>query len=436
MGQRRNLDKIKDLNRRIRAEISRKGRETSTLPDLLAQRGILRSDLGMVHAGLTDCMCALFGITDGELPALLEQYEATVRTEKNTGSAAVNARTAEAVRMYVRDAVLAAPKAQVRDVQALLNSAIAGFDKAEEQLRLRPPRDQKAADTQKAWILAHRGATGTLLIWMNFLKESKDDAVFGDGSKAPTVFSKARADFENAQKISPDRFDWCIQFEAFLLALRGEKQDFFDAKDLLYKLADTNGELPSGIHRSIAMLNSYIAANPAIEVSVRTEAAFDAIESGLLGAASDSEDDKVLYNAASCAWMVSRLLDKQGFTLTKANGPDKEDDARADLAGDLQSYIDSAETRARDQASQSIIVLIGLSWLRALSGPDKDKAAAYKQANAYATLLEEQIIPGLEARAMFRRDPVFATIRDDPALSKVKDAISPNFDMLRNRHNR
>jgi hypothetical protein len=385
---------------------------------------------------------------------LIDEYRKAMTSEsENDASAAINARTAEAVRMFVRDAQLAAPfpKINLEDVKGLLNAAIRGFDVALGKLRKTPPQDEKAFYQQQAWILAHKGATLTLLVWLGFLRDETDEV----------SFEQARKCFREAQEIfpkntPPGRYDWCIQFEAFVLALHGTNQDFFEARDKLATLVDDKGQLQSNVHRSRAMLNSYIVANDKDSLKTRKAAASESIESGLLGAAADSEDDKVLYNCASSSWMLSRVNDQEvREALAEVRTQEKEkaltreqalahvtalsEAAKSEkelLQQNIKDFIESAQTRAQDQASQAIFVLTGLALLRALTSTEQARDKAIEEANRFAQLLQGEIPPGLEALAMFRRDPVFQTIRtsDDEACRYVRERFNPNYDVLRQAH--
>jgi hypothetical protein len=334
-----------------------------------------------------------------------------------------DAELGEALRIYARDDLLSrvftsTNRAQLEDLVDTFRFAITSFERALKY-------SQSSVHTRalahfRAWVLAHRAATFTMLYFVARtsntgsnrydLLDSQDDA----SRCLEWLFEQADSGFTRALEECPD-YPWCLHFRAFLLAARGKPSDrngpsdFFRSRRLLQNaraaqsVSDAAGEtseVPASeidFQRGQAMLYSYdvgLTHDPDEGI----EAAERSIESGLAGSTMNSDEFLSGYFAAAGQWFL-------------ANKSALSDEDKAGYKRSLQASLDAARVRARNALSQSLTVLAGLQDLQEMVGgarPD-DELDYYE--------LLKQVPPDLESRAIVALDPVSVFAADYPAIA-------------------
>jgi hypothetical protein len=371
----------------------------------LAKLGRHRVRFGYATAGLRDALRAC-GVDLDENMHEGPQFRAALRKaidSKQTSESAdpaVLASTAEALRVYARDVQLS--RTLDDQLESTIDASVKCFDKAialleaaEKSHGSAPSREGRR---QLAWLYAHRAAALMMIYWLKLVSKSPAE---GDDE----LFTKCRDGFDAAIRLMvPEQYAWAVQFEAFLFALRGQPGDFEMAQELLGCLAD-HAEQPT-IQRSIAMLNSYTAAEPDNPEPKRLDAARAGQSAAMRAQQADQDEFLGPYSGAACSWAA--------YDIQRKTASDEEQKA---MRAGVLTMIETADIRARNAVSQALVALLGLAALKAKLASDAGDPAgvsvAMGEADELAKFIEKSRFRDIESRAMVLRDPVWRALRRD-----------------------
>lgn len=390
------LKKIDDLDN----QIAKSERGSRGFGRLHAQRGQLKAEFGAVTEALKDLLRAYIahaGESDGnvnsvaELRSKQQAIEATERASSVPSS--VRARLAETARRYAGEVLINFDRSfpggsslSIGDAAAAVADYLAWsitlFD------RVLTDSELAALPDTRAWVLAHRGAARTTLLWLTL-------AAGGQDGKA---FDKAGEDFDEAARLSSKRpYEWNSAFHAVFLTLR---RDLDGALDKLKQMRDETKQ--ASVLSSRAMVESYISVSKEVSPEAQRQAARASINTALLSTRADAERTFAYYTAAVSRWRLATLSE------------DAEDQKRQ--FDNLWPAIDAARLAAQSAASQACISLVGLYVIQALEfgrrGMDDERD---KKLDLAARTLDNFLASGgqidLEAWAMVSNDPVWTVIK-------------------------
>ena len=338
--------------------------------EALIRRGVLCVQNGFARAGLVDLK------------------EAVGRPDKG-GSPWVLAQLGEAHRVFARD-VLLYDRGSLDAIMTTLEEGIGAFDRAIASLQ-----DKDKAGTLLAWATAHRGATLALQYFVASSGIEPQSRANGDALTAESIFDRANRDFEEAATLYRRARDddgshashlvWTARCHAFLLALRGNQPD--DAKRARKLLEtvrppdDADALFQSAMDRSVTMLLSFERTD---------DASRESVENGFRAVRLDPEESKAAYSIAASLWTLS-----SGVADKKKNP----------YARHLDSAVESASAKCRNDISQAKAALFGLALIRhAMS----DSAEGLFDAHDILRELGDPASPlDIETIALLKHDPVW-----------------------------
>jgi hypothetical protein len=410
---------LEELDARI-AQILRdkKQSEREELMSCYAKRGSLESDGGLAEAGLADLLRAYAQQRDLNLHAdaqdfatLLVAYPPTPPTLESTPFW-LWSRLGEGFRRYALDVLLARTD-RPEDVYEAIHRSIDCFKRAEIAFEKGALGGMERKPSTHAWILAHRAAARTTLFWMSIsASQPRDD-----------LFEVADREFRHASELAPG-YRWARRFRAFLFALRGKAGDFGVARSELHAIRTDDPATQSSLDRSIAMLASYDAApapgesGPAPSLKVREQAAREALDGAMAAASQDPEDAVALYFGAVATWLLSKVSHDEAV--------------RKRYAKRTSDAVEGARTRALSMISQGYAALAGLDLIAIMTN-DTTKTQAGREAGVALQRLNA-IAPDWETRAIFMRDPVWQTVKNEKHGALLEKHKSLNFDVLREKY--
>lgn len=361
-----------------------------------ASLGNLKSSMGFASAGLTDLMrayaLAVSPTDDYDRVSSLELDE--LRAEFVTehfplSGGAIRpqmlAWLAEAWRVHARDCDFS--RDQLDRVFESLELSRKCFDAATAKFAQAEYAGDYAGAT-KSWVLAHRGATRTMLYWLQQSVRIERVVPDPDG-----LFAAALADLEAALALRPD-YVWCKRLEAFLFTLRGDaaSDDFGVAASLLESVKPTAGVAIPGLDRSLAILFCHQADGPSKKRPGNFEAR-QALSAALSAVQQDPEDFVASYFAAASLDILSRSRDENSGI----------------YARNLGFAIESARTRALNAISQASAALISLEIIeasRSASTGSLEQGQSEKMVQHMEPIfnLLSSFRPDLETRVIFHRE--------------------------------
>ncbi len=397
-----------------------------------AKRGSIQVDIGIAEAGLADLLRA-YAQADG----LNTRVDGHSFDQLHAGFARATpaeslpywlwARLGEGFRRYALDVLLTRSNKE-RELYAAIHQSIVCFKKADASLEARAYGGSEPTPAIRAWITAHRAAARTTLFWMSVSASEPSERLF---RTAEEEFGHA-IEQQQGDAAHPE-YVWAKQFRAFLHALRGAKGDFAVAHAELKSIDTASEATQSSLNRSLAMLSSYDAVPPpappggppegapsAEQLARREAAARAALESAMAAVTQDPEDFMASYFGAVATWILGSI------------SADKA--VRARFANRTAAAIEGARARSTSAMSQAYATLVGLELMTAMMQTREHAPAAAKKA---ADILQrfEDFQPDWETRAIFMRDPVWQTVKNDAQYGHVHEALVdlPNFDALRRK---
>jgi hypothetical protein len=379
------------------------GRDPRAREKALANLGRHRVRFGYATAGLRDALRAcgvMLGENAHDGPEFQVALNTAIESRQTSASTdpAVLASVGEALRVYARDVQLS--RAADPQLGRTIAASIECFDTAINIVK----GQEGAGLTQLPWLYAHRAGARMMIYWLNLVSEPVPP------SNADR-FSECDEDFDAAIRLMPAQYTWAIQFKAFLYALRGEGDDFGTARTLLAGLGEKVADQPT-IQRSIAMLNSYTAADVNNSREERLQAARDGLNAAMRAQPPDQDEFLAPYSGAACRWVIYDL-----------NRADKSDEEQNALRGEVQTAIETADIRARNAVSQALVALFGLATLRAKLASDARDTQGFveatRQAKELSALIYSSPFRDLESRAMVLRDPIWKGLRADDECRKT-----------------
>ncbi|HET6339757.1 MAG TPA: hypothetical protein VFG30_41385 [Polyangiales bacterium] len=398
------------------------GAEPNKLRANLSQRARVQADLGLARNALEDSIRAYLdevGEFDTLLSRILEDFKSTSANLKPAQPAdatfALSARLGESLRVYIRDVVLSRPPQDEPNMVDAIECSVYLFTQAETELLRAREGDVPDDDTQLAWIRAHRGAARALHYWMLLTNGSSD---------AGSRFEKAKQDFARTQQQNGAPYVWSTRFLAYLYSLRAEPGDFEQARQLLERVMQFDSSLQSSINRSLAMLFSYEAAATGLDATVRRDAARAGVNAGATATREDAEDYVAAYFTAANWWLLAMCEPDQQKREIHQKGH--------------RAAIESARARSMNAISQALVTLAGLQLMESLTPAACETSAQTppiqedKATQDVIQLLDslQLVFPlDLETRLIFRRDPVWSTIkRFMPEIYAAR--LGPAYDKL------
>jgi hypothetical protein len=420
-----NLSKLEVLDRpRALASRHKAGPLTYQARTDLSKRGRVHADLGLPGNALEDSLRAYLGDEEGELARMLSDVlhrfkqdpSALAPTPTAPGAAsttdvttrALSARLGEALRVYIRDVLLSRPPGGEPNVVDVVECSVHLFDRAETDL-LATRGNVSIDDAELSWIRAHRGAARAINYW-TYLANGSDEA------SAEATFAAADRDFEYSKLQNAAPYVWSVRFHAYLFSVRAQPRDFTKACDLLEIALKVDPCTQSLIERSRAMLFSYQAAAIASSLEDRTIAARAGIHAGAAATAVDPDDAVAAYFTAANWWSLATL---------EQDASKRETHQKAHRAA-----IETARTRSMNAISQALATLAGLQLMEILTpGPEPlaqtpriEDAQVTKRVNDVLQSLQLDFPPDLETQLIFRRDPVWSTVKAMQAVNRQFNA--------------
>lgn len=411
------LDEFERLERNVR----QRGRDSNERRAALAELGHRRTRFGYATAGLRDMLlaCGATGVDENmhEGKAFRVALGKALETEQvvRSNDPAVLAGMGEALRVYARDVQLS--RAMDDLLQPTIVASARCFEKAigllREPFASETVSQRRQRNRQLAWLYAHRAAARMMTYWLDLV--SRPDAGGDDA-----LFDECRDEFDQAIELMvPEQYTWAVQFKAFLYALRGQSGDFETAQDQLGCLGDQVDE-PT-IQRSIAMLNSYTAADPTNPDDKRLSAARAGQVAAMRAQRADQDEFLGPYSGAACRWVA--------YDIQRAT---KSEEEQAAMRAGVLTAIETADIRARNAISQALVALLGLTALKAKLAADANDepgfAAAMGKVDWLAHFIEASEFRDIESRAMVLRDPVWKALQND---EKCQGARNFDYDALR-----
>jgi hypothetical protein len=413
------VEQLETLDARI-AQIleQKKGAAREELMSCYAKRGSLESDGGLAEAGLADLLRAYAQQNDLNVHADGQEFETLLAAYPETPPTVPStpfwlwSRLGEGFRRYALDVLLARTD-HPEDVYKAIHRSIDCFKRAEVAFEKGALGGMEKSKATLAWILAHRAAARTTLFWMSIsASQPRND-----------LFEVAEREFRHAFELAPG-YRWSRRFRAFLYALRGAAGDYRVARGELEAIRTDDPATQSSLNRSIAMLASYDAApapgesGPAPANAVREQAARDALDGAMAAASEDPEDAVALYFGAVATWLLGKVS--------------RDEAARMRYAKRTSDAVEGARTRALSMISQGYAALAGLDLITAMTG-DTAKTEAGREAGMALQRLST-IAPDWETRAIFMRDPVWQTAKNEKNAALLEKHESLNFDILRDKY--
>jgi hypothetical protein len=364
---------------------------TETRPMKVAERGVLRIQVGFISEGLDDLTSAA-----SVVPA----------------SYWIEAQLAEAHRAYVRDEMLST-RERLPEVYSYLRANCVDRFAAARRLA----EEVGAPSKTIAWIWAHAGAAQTLLYFVM----SNSEARKKDRTTMASCFVDALACFDEALAREPN-YAWCIHLKAYVKTLRGADGDFEEARALLTRAMTLGGMTTAALNRNLAMLHSYEAAalgddpsqSPDLERGIK--AANDSVQCGLEVMQQDPDDALAAYTvAASIGWLHLRA---------------KQHDCREHL----EAAVAAARTRASNTLARTYATLAGLALLQNELATEGDVSIPRFPGSSpfevdaqriFERFLTHEIPIDVETWAMLNRDPIW---RDHPFYRNLLGLLSQGLD--------
>lgn len=386
----------------------------------LSKRGRVHAELGLPSRALEDSLRAYLDVEEGALSSLLrgvlDRFKrnpaALVPTSidrenastTDVPSRALSARLGEALRVYIRDVLLSHPPGGELNVVDAVECSVYLFDQAEADL-LATRGNVGNDDTELSWIRAHRGAARAINYWTYLVNDS-------DEARTEATFAAADRDFECSKLQNGAPYVWSVRFHAYLYSVRAQLTDFAKACDLLESALQVDPNTQSLIERSRAMLFSYQASATTSSLEDRTKAARAGIHAGAAATAVDPDDAIAAYFTAANWWSLAML---------EPDASKRETHQRAHRAA-----IETARTRSMNAISQVLATLAGLQLMEILTpGPESsaqmrpiEDARITKNVNDVLQTLQRDFPPDLETQLIFRRDPVWSTVKAMQAVNR------------------
>jgi hypothetical protein len=362
------VESIETFEQKLREEGSNKR-------DCYRRLGHQKSLCGLARAGLEDSLRA-YALATPRPPDPMQLDRETLKTLRRYledpdfpvagPSFAELVQLAESLRCHARDLDISSVEESVERTKWMIERSLRCFDAG---IAFKDGR----SDDQLGWAHAHRGAAYTTLYWI-------EHALNRDSAEKSRLFRAAQDDFRKAVELRKNNV-WAIQFEAFLLTIRGAREDFEAAGALLERAKAEGAASTTSMDRSLAILNFNLGgADPRNEYD-RLKAS---VGHGLAAMQKDTEECPAAFFSVASMALLAKAGHPKSFIYDKAVHP----------------AIQSARTRATNIISQAAATLVGLeaieTYLRA-KPCDKHGKRRYRKWLDIA----REVPPDLESRVVY-----------------------------------